>query len=240
MAASILEPYKRFFRYRDGRVLANPLHSPSHQFSTMVYVLQSELQGKDDMARAYIRSSIGYLFVFPIDEVAAMFFKHVTDHPEMCLNLERKSWQDILIARNQPFPHNMANRIHANLQALAANPSLSASVSDRVSGTNQYFKRMVLKYINCRKLLAFVLSILPSNLCDKIGRKNWLAVLEDIADDEVNRHNSFLFAHAHSRLCADLARRVPQALRARDLPRRVRPAVHRGAPAADGVEGRRD
>jgi len=188
------DKYRTYMEYPDGQILPLPLPTPSYNWTNMFYQLQNQQALKDhpEMARRFIRTAIGYLFVFDVRKVSLCVFKNVTHKHELASNMTQRKFEEIKLPENESFSPMETAFIMSRLSVIVQNRYTYNTVSD----SNYDFKDLLYE-ITDRKRLAFLLSLMPSSYVTKVGHKNWLEILCAIADSKVKTFCPKFF------ICAD-------------------------------------
>ena len=180
MACGKLNNYNQFFEYPDKQILANPLTTPSHTFTSMIYVLQTykPAQENQEIARRYIKSCVEYLFVFDFSKVVDMFFKRSALASVVHTNLTDMSW-------NKIESQCKINPTHRMLFETGVKKIVSEHQFERINETDTTVKR-IKEMVSCRSDLAFVMSILFSdNIVKMRSEKHWYYFLGLVEDNTV-------------------------------------------------------
>jgi len=192
MATGKLDKDRYYFEYPDKQIVANPLTSASHTWSVLIYLLEKPLDKRrrpstfnifetnPEIARRYIKSVVANLLVFGIDKITEYVFKSSTPVEVIMDNLKNKSWNKIKSQHAGAEFDPMVCTFLAQTIYRRTKEHRSNYISDR-DLLIQELKRL----ITTRSSLAFVLSIISSHYCNKVGEFHWYHVLGYIADPQV-------------------------------------------------------
>lgn len=182
MATAKSDKFRTYLEYPDGQILPLPLPTPSYNWTNMFNQLQNHQSLKDhpEMARRFIRTAVGYLFVFEVKKIVAFAFKNVTQKQDIALNMSQRKFEEIKLPENDSFSPMDTTFLLTQLSKVVQNTYTFNSVS-----CSTYDFRDLLIEITDRKRLAFMLSLVPGAYVSKVGHNYWLEILAAIADCKV-------------------------------------------------------
>jgi hypothetical protein len=212
-----------YFIFHDGQVLANALNTASQQWCAMIHHLRYDrvFRNHPEVAKRYIRSSISYLVTFPMHSVVNTVFKYPTMHAVLASNFHSHAWKKIRVPNDQIVPIAQAQLILGLLKNIVDNPQPDRFLSERIGIDHPVFNQHIKPHISHRKILAAVMSLLPSSYIDKLGEAQWLCILEAVANDLVSapRSNSCAYFNPSDSVSLAIsggATGLPRALPARN------------------------
>ena len=193
MASGRLNEYRQFFEYPDLQIRANPLETPSHNLSSMKYVLKNNQAVARDqgIARRYIKSSVEYLFVFDFSKIVNTIFKRTILKSKVQESLRDSVWRNIECERDL-FDSAQCMQIVTGIHHVVQGHKF-----DRIC-ENDWIVDKIKELVVSRSALALVMSILFRDTVDVIGEENWNYFLGLVADDTVRVSSSLSFAQVLS------------------------------------------
>lgn len=181
-----------YFLFQDGKVLANPLNSASHQWCAMIHHLRNDrlFQIRPELIQSYISSSVAYLVTFPMQSVVNTIFKYPTPHSVLASNFHNRAWKKISVPSRQTVPLDQVKLILGLIKTIVERPQPDRFLSERIGVDHPFFNEFIKPFISHRKILAVVMSLLPGSFIDKLGEQLWLCVLDSVANDNVSARRS--------------------------------------------------